>query len=158
MPDWKSELSELLEALAVSAEPASWSDGSVDSSEHDSIHPREHVPPLTPGRSSSEQAGRQHPTLRPGERSAFADIELGVVRREMEATVARVVHLERIGELDRSLRDDVVYVLQALTRPQPGPLASSDRHEWHLETAAAVLHFCRVVLRLTPPSSPRDPD
>jgi hypothetical protein len=75
--------------------------------------------------------------------------EVSAVRREIEATLARVVDLARAGLLDPALRDDVVFVLQALTRPRPRGLRARDRTEWQLASAAAVLHFCRVVLRLT---------
>ncbi len=83
--------------------------------------------------------------------------EVAAVRSEIEATLHRVVALTQAGKLDPLVRDDVIFVLQALTRPQPrggrsrprprGPGDSST--EWQLASAAAVLHFCRIVLRMT---------
>jgi hypothetical protein len=80
--------------------------------------------------------------------------EVTAVRSEIEATLRRVVALTQDGKLDPHVRDDVIFVLRALTRPQPrgsrprtGPGDSSS--EWQLASAAAVLHFCRIVLRLT---------
>lgn len=83
--------------------------------------------------------------------------EVTAVRSEIEATLRRVVALTQDGKLDPHVRDDVIFVLQALTRPQPrgsrsrprprGPGDSSS--EWQLASAAAVLHFCRIVLRMT---------
>ena len=84
------------------------------------------------------------------------DDEVTAVRSEIEATLRRVVALTQDGKLDPHVRDDVIFVLQALTRPQPrgsrrsrprGPADSST--EWQLASAAAVLHFCRIVLRMT---------
>ena len=76
------------------------------------------------------------------------------IRQEIEATVARVAHLTQAGQLDRALRDDVVFVLRALTRPHPAVLLPQAQDEWHLASAAAVLRFCRMVLRLTRPLEP----
>ena len=153
MQDWESELKELLEALNISPDEAPAPDGldslvSVErfmSAEQDEFEPFEHL-------------GTHHlSTVRTHGLPSHDSDEVSAVQREMEATVARVVYLAKIGKLDRSLRDDVVFVLQALTRPEPHALPASERHEWHLGTAAAVLHFCRVVMRLTPPSPTSEP-
>jgi hypothetical protein len=148
MPDWEAELTALLHALDVRLE-------------HD---------PLFADAASGDADGPG------GERAQFADefehCELGAlpldllaeqqpvdgeevsaVRHEIEATLARVVRLTRTGQLDPALRDDVVFVLQALTRPRPAA-PRPDRDEWQLASAAAVLHFCRVVHRLTSPLEP----
>lgn len=85
------------------------------------------------------------------------DDDVSAVRSEIEATVAQVIALARAGRIDHDLRDDIVFVLQALTRPHPTtPSHSIDverhddaRQEWQLASAAAVLRFCRIVLRLT---------
>lgn len=85
------------------------------------------------------------------------DDEVSAVRSEIEATVAQVIALARAGRIDHDLRDDIVFVLQALTRPHPATpshlieLGKRDdaRQEWQLASAAAVLRFCRIVLRLT---------
>lgn len=83
--------------------------------------------------------------------------EVSAVRSEIEATVAQVIALAQAGRIDHDLRDDIVFVLQALTRPHPAtrPHAreagkhDDARQEWQLASAAAVLRFCRIVLRLT---------
>lgn len=85
------------------------------------------------------------------------DDEVSAVRSEIEATVRRVIDMARTGRLDGALRDDVVFVLQALTRPHPfdrqprsrRSRQDAARHDWQLASAAAVLRFCRIVLRLT---------
>lgn len=83
--------------------------------------------------------------------------EVSAVRSEIEATVAQVIALSQAGRIDHDLRDDIVFVLQALTRPHPATrshaidLGKHDdaQQEWQLASAAAVLRFCRIVLRLT---------
>lgn len=85
------------------------------------------------------------------------DDEVSAVRSEIEATVAQVIALARAGRIDHDLRDDIVFVLQALTRPHPSTpphlvaleMRDDARQEWQLASAAAVLRFCRIVLRLT---------
>src|SRR5262249_15194689 len=87
--------------------------------------------------------------------------EVSAVRREIEATVQQVMALVRAGRMEPALRDDVILVLDALTRPRPGKPASGRARprrisgpddsatEWQLASAAAILRFCRIVLRLT---------
>ena len=81
-------------------------------------------------------------------------IEVVAVQSEVEATVRQVVALVRSGSIDSALREDVAFVLRALTRPG-GVMAESGEAghamagaEWNIESAAAVLRFCRIVLRL----------
>lgn len=138
MPDWQTELAALLKSLDVDADPA--------------------PAPARHNGSNHQRAldGMDGPAA--GElvlESAPLDgDEVAAVRGEIEATLARVIYLTNIGQLDRAVRDDVVFVLQALTRPRPGALRGKAKDEWQLASAAAVLHFCRVVMRLTRSLSP----
>ena len=83
--------------------------------------------------------------------------EVSAVRSEIEATVARVMALADDGCIESTLRDDVIFVLQALTRPVPQKILAratskqqeDARQDWQLTSAAAVLRFCRIVLTLT---------
>jgi hypothetical protein len=83
--------------------------------------------------------------------------EVSAVRSEIEATVARVMALADDGCIESTLRDDVIFVLQALTRPVPQRILAratskqqeDARQDWQLTSAAAVLRFCRIVLALT---------
>jgi hypothetical protein len=144
MADWQGELRALLASLDVSLDPdPSVSNGRtrqnvVDDPAYVSSHG-----------SDQEVAGADdHPP---------EGIEVSAVRSEMEATLERVVSLVQSGRMERTLRDDVIYVLRALTRPSPDKLlpraawqaARESAQEWNLASAAAVLHFCRIVLRLT---------
>lgn len=75
--------------------------------------------------------------------------QVTVVRREMQATVSRVTRMVRSGRLDSAIRDDVLLVLRALCRSQPQPDEGESEEDAQLATASAILHFCRIVLRLT---------
>lgn len=161
MPDWQGELDALLAALDVSFED---DDGSAPRLLESSHAPGDgpEADPLW----SSRLFAREE-TVQDGE-------EVGAIRSEIEATLAQIVALARTGRIDRDLRDDVIFVLHALTRPRPaapwrearaareagcaegGGEESLDERggdesvqEWHLASAAAVLRFCCIVLRLT---------
>jgi hypothetical protein len=159
MPDWQGELEALLATLNVSLEEnpaassaAAWplapgtldvTMGSVVETGAGSLWSDE--PPMEGGATDGD------PPTEPAEGE-----EVSAVRSEIEATVGEVVALVRAGRMDRALRDDVIYVLDALTRPRPGDSGrhrqggpSDSSHEWNLASAAAVLRFCRIVLRLT---------
>jgi len=88
------------------------------------------------------------------EPSAPHGVEVIAVWSEVEATVRQVADLVRSGGVDSAIREDVAFVLRALARPgystrigeyvkQAAPTG-----DWDLESAAAVLRFCRIVLRL----------
>lgn len=145
MADWQGQLADLLASLNVS------------------LDPNDSVPRATDLRAESFSrmpvpTGETPPPAMSVEDMPADGDEVSAVRSEMEFTVARVVQLERAGLIDRVMRDDVIYVLQALTRPAPpfprSTLPLRRRHdtsqEWNLASAAAVLHFCRFVHRLLP--------
>ena len=81
-------------------------------------------------------------------------VEVIAVQSEVEATVRQVVSLVRSGSIDSALREDVAFVLRALTRPGAATsnagetISAASGLEWNIESAAAVLRFCRIVLRL----------
>jgi hypothetical protein len=160
MADWQVELETLLSELHVTLDRNAPSSEAPAQVSKDSVHG--HV----------ENEGSAEETL--DEVEADGDIpwdlgpltveeppadddEVSAVRSEIEATVAQVIALARAGRIDHDLRDDIVFVLQALTRPHPVVppqligLGTHDdaRQEWQLASAAAVLRFCRIVLRLT---------
>ena len=145
MADWQGQLADLLASLNVS------------------LDPNESAPRATDLRADSfsrmpiptEEAP---PTILSAEEMPADGVEVSAVRSEIEFIVARVVRLERTGVIDRVVRDDVIYVLQALTRPAPPAprptLSRRRRHdpyqEWNLASAAAVLRFCRLIHRQLP--------
>jgi hypothetical protein len=149
MAEWQAELETLLSHLHVSFE-------------QEAVAGRNDGTPLR--RHAEDGAVADVGMVLPREDEASAgDVvsvdgdEVTAVRSEIEATLRRVVALTHDGKLEPNVRDDVIFVLRALTRPQPrgsrsrqrprGPGDSST--EWQLASAAAVLHFCRIVLRMT---------
>lgn len=75
--------------------------------------------------------------------------DLDMMRHEVDSIVSQVVLLMQRGDMDTALKEDVMVVLRALRRriPVTQQLASSD--EAYLESASAMLHFCRLVLQLS---------
>jgi hypothetical protein len=149
MPDWRLELETLLSQLQVTLD----SSQDHEKSGFSRSLPAEHRP-------SSSEAELDIPwELGPlvAEEPADEDDEVSAVRSEIEATVTQVVALADKGCLESTLRDDIIFVLQALTRPVPDRERSKAvnrqqedaRQEWQLTSAAAALRFCRIVLTLT---------
>ncbi len=75
--------------------------------------------------------------------------DLSSMRREIESIVRQVIHLMQRGDLDKSLKEDVMVVLRALRRRSAVTQQAATGDEAYLESAAAMLHFCRLVLRLS---------
>ena len=75
--------------------------------------------------------------------------DLTAMRREIDSIVRQVIHLMQRGDLDPSLKEDVMVVLRALRRRSAVTQQAASSDEAYLEFAAAMLHFCRLVLRLS---------
>lgn len=75
--------------------------------------------------------------------------DLDMMRREVDAIIGQVVLLMQRGDMDVTLKEDVMVVLRALRRRIPNTQQSSDSDEVYLESASAMLHFCRLVLQLS---------
>ncbi len=150
MPHWQEELDALLAQLRVSL---------------DDPFPPDEVAVDLGGDVRDDAASAMARDLAlpvEGEEPPGENEEVGAIRSEIEATLGRVLALARTGRMDDDMRDDVIFVLQALTRPHPSATVSADgasatdgaecaeaRDEWQLASAAAVLRFCRMVVRLT---------
>ncbi len=146
MPHWQEELDALLARLRVSLD--------------DPFPPDDGTPAYRSGEGEAVEAIARDLAL-PGEGEELPgeNEEVSAIRSEIEATLGRVLALAHAGRMDDDMRDDVIFVLQALTRPHPGATVfarSEDgangaeaRDEWQLASAAAVLRFCRMVVRLT---------
>jgi hypothetical protein len=142
MPNWQAELEQLLARLQVSMDRGIATETADGNAYMD-------APPAGVAR---KMVGPSN--YAPSEEVAPVDgEEVTAVRNELEATVRRVFAMAKAGQIEPSLRDDVLFVLQALTRPhprRPRPASPDDSSgEWQLASAAAVLHFCRIVLRLS---------
>ena len=75
--------------------------------------------------------------------------DLAAMRREIDSIVRQVIQLMQRGDLDPSLKEDVMVVLRALRRRSAVTQQAATGDEAYLESAAAMLHFCRLVLRLS---------
>jgi hypothetical protein len=150
MPDWQGELESLLATLNVTLEGAPNGKTPQEDAE---MSVRESD--CAADRVNSHAGDETLLDVVPMEGD-----EISAVRSEIEATVGQVVALVRAGRMERALRDDVIFVLDALTRPRPGGKSRPRRpnqargpddsaSEWNLASAAAILRFCRIVLRLT---------
>ncbi len=78
--------------------------------------------------------------------------DLSLMRREVDSIVSQVIRLMQRGDLDKSLKEDVLVVLHALRRRSMVTQQAEASDEAYLEFAAAMLHFCRIVLRLSEPA------
>ncbi len=79
--------------------------------------------------------------------------DLSLMRREVDSIVSQVIRLMQRGDLDKSLKEDVMVVLRALRRRAAVTQQAAASDEAYLEFAAAMLHFCRIVLRLSEPTA-----
>ena len=75
--------------------------------------------------------------------------DLSLMRREVDSIVTQVIHLMQHGDLDPALKEDVLVVLRALRRRASVTQQAAASDAAYLEAAAAMLHFCRLVLRLS---------
>jgi hypothetical protein len=75
--------------------------------------------------------------------------DLTAMRREIDSIVRQVIQLMQRGDLDLTLKEDVMVVLRALRRRSAVTQQAATGDEAYLESAAAMLHFCRLVLRLS---------
>ncbi len=140
MAGWEQELAELLRELGVTQE-----------------EPKTHLRP-TGKLMHSDTRHREQPedTIILGDiGDSEADdeevweLDLSLMRREIDSIVHQVIHLMQRGDLDKSLKDDVMVVLRALRRRAAVTQQAATGDEAYLESAAAMLHFCRLVLRLS---------
>ncbi len=75
--------------------------------------------------------------------------DLSLMRHEVDSIVSQVVRLMQRGDLEPSLKEDVMIVLRALRRRASVTQQAAASEEAYLEFASAMLHFCRLVLELS---------
>ncbi len=75
--------------------------------------------------------------------------DLSQMRLEVDAIVRQVIALIQRGDLDKSLKEDVMVVLRALRRRAAATQQATVSDEAYLESATSLLHFCRLVLSLS---------
>jgi hypothetical protein len=135
MAGWEEELAMLLDKLGVKQEEPQ-------------AHLREARKPMRGNAKRREQCAD---ALFWGEEDENWINDLDIMRREVDDIVSQVMLLMQRGDLDISLKEDAMVVLGALRRRLPATqhnlAGSSD--EAYLESASAMLHFCRLILQLS---------
>ncbi len=74
--------------------------------------------------------------------------DLLIMRRKVETIVAQLVLLMQRADVDPGLKEDVMIVLRALRRRATATRQAAASEIAVLEVVSAMLHFCRLVLRL----------
>jgi hypothetical protein len=144
MAGWEEELAMLLHELEVTQE-----------------EPRTHLQP-TRKRGRSDVKWREQAVddlFWHGDNAEDDDAwldDLFLMRLEVESIVSQVIRLMQRGDLDKSYKEDVMVVLHALRRRAMVAQQAAASEEAHsesefayLEFSTAMLHFCRLVLRLS---------
>lgn len=75
--------------------------------------------------------------------------DIDMMRHEVDSIVSQVILLMQRGDLDSTLKEDVMVVLGALRHRLPQSQQPVVSDEAYLESASALLHFCRLVLQLS---------
>ena len=75
--------------------------------------------------------------------------DLSQMRLEVDSIVRQVISLMQRGDLDKSVKEDVMVVLRALRRRAAVASKTTVSDEVYLESATSLLHFCRLVLNLS---------
>jgi hypothetical protein len=150
MASWEDELAVLLRELGVSLEEPRTHLGPTHILEG---HQQEKLP-LREKKDSKRQTQSTDALIWSSAANSDIDEEawlsdLRLMRREVESIVIQVVRLMQHGDLDPSFKEDVMVVLRALRRRASVTQQAAASDTAYLEFAAAMLHFCRLVLRLS---------
>lgn len=154
MAGWQDELTELLGMLGVTPEePLSQnrSQGKHSRSKNgtsDQVSPRRsYADALHP----SVEASILHDIVSSAEEDELDPWidDLEEMRREVDSIVRQVIRMIQHGDLDASLKEDVLAVLRALRRRATATRLAGNGDEAYLEANTSMLHFCRIVLRLS---------
>ena len=152
MASWEDELAELLRELGVTLEePRTHLGPTYIHEDH-----QQEILPLREKKDSKRQTRSTDAFIWERARNSSIDedddawlSDLRLMRREVESIVIQVVRLMQRGDLDPSLKEDVMVVLRALRRRASVTQQAAASDAAYLEFAAAMLHFCRLVLRLS---------
>ena len=141
MASWEEELAVLLQELGVKQEEPP-------------THLQQIRKPLRRPRKRREQCtdGRFLDEENELDDDDYGVQDIATMRREVDSIVSQVIVLMQRGDLEPSVKEDVMIVLRALRRHIPPAHSSAfplTSEEAYLESASALLHFCRLALRLS---------
>lgn len=142
MAGWQEELAELLRELGVTQEEPQTNLRSTGKPMRSDARWR-----LQPGK-PGEHLADDFSSHASDDTEAWL-MDLGAMRREVDAIVRQVIQLMQRGDLDQSLKDDVMIVLRGLRRRSAVTQQAAAGDEASLESVSTMLHFCRIVLRLS---------
>lgn len=146
MAGWQEELAELLRELGVTQEEPQTNLRSkhkpMRSDTRWRLRPGRLVNPPTDA-FLSDDASKDDADLWP--------TDLDAMRREVDSIVRQVIRLMQSGDLDQTLKEDVLEILRVLRKRSAiiQQTETNDEASLDLETITAMLRFCRVVLCLS---------
>ncbi len=152
MASWQDELAELLGVLGVTPEEsgmrlrsqgAQSENGETNQTSLRRYQPDAQKPSLDTSFLHTISASADQDELDP-----WLD-DLEQMRREVDSIVRQVIRLIQRGDLDPLLKEDVMVVLRALRRRATVTRQAGASDEAYLEASTSMLHFCRIVLRLS---------
>jgi hypothetical protein len=136
MANWQGELDELLRELGVTLE---------EPGAH--LQPMRHYQsPLSP---YTEQLILEHIAEAAEDDTEALLEDLDDMRQEVDTIVRQVIQLIQRGGLEPSLKEDVMIVLRALRNRAMLTRQASEGEIASIESNAAMLHFCRIILNLS---------
>jgi hypothetical protein len=145
MAGWEEELAVLLRELGVTQEEPKIPLRPSHSSEARYLQGK---PPLRPRNKIKRQSALFWGSADGPDDDAWMG-DLSLMRREVDSIVTQVIYLMQHGDLDPALKEDVLVVLRALRRRASVTQQAAASDADYLEATAAMLHFCRLVLRLS---------
>jgi hypothetical protein len=141
MPSWEEELAVLLRELGVKQEEPKAHLRPTRRSKQNNVKRREQFADARFWIEASQEGDDE-------DDDAYKD-DLSMVRREVDAIVNQVMHLMQRGNFDPSLKEDIMVVWRALRRRASVTQQAAATEEAYLESATAMLHFCRLILQLS---------
>ena len=152
MASWQEELAELLRELGVTQEEPKTHLQSSRLKQSDVKH-RTQAHNLHKQRDRHEQSVdafilKDIAAAAENDTAPWVD-DLDMMRREVDSIVRQVIQLMQRGDLDNSLKEDVMVVLRALRRRAAVSQQAAISDEAYLESAASMLHFCRIIIQLS---------
>lgn len=143
MAGWQDELAELLRELGVTLEEPGTLPRPKSKVTRNDTRRRLRARELDRGAFLDKFAATSESQAEPWE------TDLSQMRLEVDAIVRQVISLMQRGDLDRSIKEDVMVVLRALRRRAAAAQKATVSDEVYLESATSLLHFCRLVLSLS---------
>ncbi|HEU0003036.1 MAG TPA: hypothetical protein VFQ36_19140 [Ktedonobacteraceae bacterium] len=143
MAGWQEELAELLRELGVTQEEPKAQPRSKGKVTRSDVKRRMH------SRDPYADAFLDNISAASDSYAEPWETDLSQMRLEVDSIVRQVISLMQRGDLDRSLKEDVMVVLRALRRRAAVTSKTTVSDEAYLEAATSLLHFCRLVLSLS---------